>query len=56
MTRREVYKFLSGFLAGAGVVHAIIGIAIVMGMFNEPHYLGRTWTAGSLWIGALGST
>ena len=56
MTRREVYKFLSGFLAGAGVVHANIGFAIVMGMFNEPHYLGRTWTAGSLWIGALGST
>ena len=27
MTRREVYKFLSGFLAGAGVVHANIGFA-----------------------------
>ena len=52
MTRREVYKFLSGFLAGAGVVHANIGFAIVMGMFNEPHYLGRTWSAASLWIGA----
>jgi hypothetical protein len=23
-----------------------------MGMFNEPHYLGRTWSAASLWIGA----
>ena len=56
MTRREVYKFVSGFLAGAGVVHANIGIAIVMGMFNEPHYLGRTWSAGSLWIAALEST
>ena len=52
MTRREVYKFLSGFLAGAGVVHANIGFAIVMGMFNEPHYLGRTWSSASLWIGA----
>ena len=52
MSRREVYKFLSGFLAGAGVVHANIGFAIVTGMFNEPHYLGRTWSAGSLWIGA----
>ena len=52
MTRREVYKFLSGFLAGAGVVHANIGFAIATGMFNEPHYLGRTWSAGSLWIGA----
>lgn len=52
MRRREVYKFGSGFLAGAGVVHANIGFAIVTGMFNEPHYLGRTWSAGSLWIGA----
>jgi hypothetical protein len=52
MKRREVYKFLSGFLAGAGVVHANMGFAIAMGMFNEPHYLGRTWSAGSLWIGA----
>jgi len=36
ITRREVYKFLSGFLARVGVVHASIGVAIVMGMFNEP--------------------
>jgi hypothetical protein len=50
--KREVYKFLSGFLAGAGVVHANIGFAIVMGMFNEPHYLGRTWSATALWVGA----
>jgi hypothetical protein len=41
MTRREVFKFLSGFLAGAGVVHANIGFAIVMGMFNGPHYCSR---------------
>ena len=52
MRKREFYKFLSGFLAGAGVVHANMGFAIVMGMFNEPHYLGRTWSASSLWIGA----
>ena len=55
ITRREVYKFVSDFLAGAGVVHANIGVAIVMGMFNEPRHLGRTWSAGSLWIGALES-
>jgi len=30
----EVCKFLSGFLAGAGVVQANMGFAIVMGMFN----------------------
>ena len=52
MSKREVYKFLSGFFAGAGVVHANIGFAIVMGMFNEPYYLGKTWSAGTLWIGA----
>lgn len=52
MRKREVYKFLSGFLAGAGVVHANMGFAIAMGMFNEPHYLGRTWSAGSMWVGA----
>ncbi len=53
MRKREVYKFLSGFLAGAGVVHANIGFGIAMGMFNEPHYLGRTWGAGSLWVGGV---
>jgi ABC-type multidrug transport system permease subunit len=21
-------------------------------MFNQPHYLGHTWSAASLWIGA----
>jgi hypothetical protein len=47
---------VSDVLAGAGVVHANIGFAIVMGMFNESHYLGRTWSAGTLWIGALEST
>ena len=52
MRRREVFKFLSGFLAGAGVVHANMGFAIATGMFNEPRYLGRTWGASSLWIGA----
>lgn len=52
MRKREVYKFLCGFLAGAGVVHANMGFAITMGMFTEPHYLGRTWSASSLWIGA----
>ena len=45
-------SFLSGFLAGAGVVHANIGFGIATGMFNEPHYLGRTWSAASLWLGA----
>jgi hypothetical protein len=52
MRKPEIYKFLCGFLAGAGVVHANIGFAITMGMFNEPHYLGRTWSASSLWVGA----
>lgn len=52
MKRREVYKFLSGFLAGAGLVHANIGFGIANGMFNEPHYLGKTWSAASLWVGA----
>ncbi|MCI4675127.1 hypothetical protein [Candidatus Mycolicibacterium alkanivorans] len=52
MRKREVYKFLCGFLAGAGVVHANVGIAIATGMFNEPRYLGHTWSAASLWIGA----
>lgn len=50
--KREVFKFLSGFLAGAGVVHANMGFAIAAGMFDEPRYLGRTWGADSLWIGA----
>jgi hypothetical protein len=49
---REVYKFLCGFLSGAGVVHANMGFAIAAGMISEPHYLGRTWSAASLWIGA----
>jgi hypothetical protein len=48
----EIYKFLCGFLAGAGVVHANMGFAIAAGMISEPHYLGRTWSAASLWIGA----
>ncbi len=52
MKKREVYKFLCGFLAGAGLVHANIGFAIAAGMFNEPHYLGRTWSAASLLIAA----
>jgi hypothetical protein len=52
MKRPEVYKFLCGFLAGAGVVHANIGFAIAAGMFDEPRYLGRTWSATALWIGA----
>ena len=50
--KRELLKFLCGFLAGAGVVHANIGFGIAMGMFNEPHYLGRTWSATALWVGA----
>jgi hypothetical protein len=50
--KREVFKFLSGFLAGAGLVHANIGFGIASGMFNQPHYLGHTWSAASLWIGA----
>jgi hypothetical protein len=52
LAKREIYKFLSGFLAGAGVVHANIGFGIATGMFNEPHYLGRTWSAAPLWVGA----
>ena len=52
MKRREFYKFLSGFLAGAGVVHANIGFAIAAGMMSEPRYLGHTWSATALWIGA----
>ena len=52
MKKREIFKFLSGFLAGAGVVHANMGFAIAAGMFNEPHYLGHTWSAASLWVGA----
>lgn len=50
--KREVFKFLSGFLSGAGLVHANIGFGIASGMFNQPHYLGHTWSAASLWIGA----
>ncbi len=53
MKKREVYKFLCGFLAGAGLVHANVGFGIATGMFNEPHYLGRTWSAESLWIAAV---
>ena len=49
--KREVLKFLSGFLAGAGVVHTNIGFGIATGMFNRPHYLGHTWSAASLWVG-----
>jgi hypothetical protein len=52
MKRREFYKFLSGFLAGAGVVHANMGFAIAAGMISEPRYLGHTWSATALWIGA----
>ena len=54
MKKREFFKFLCGFLAGAGVVHANMGFAISAGMFNEPHYLGHTWSASALWIGAAG--
>lgn len=50
--KREVFKFLCGFLAGAGLVHANMGFAIATGIFNEPHYLGHTWSASALWIGA----
>ena len=52
MKRRELYKFLCGFLAGAGVVHANMGFAIAAGIFDEPRYLGHTWSATALWIGA----
>lgn len=52
MRKREVLKFLCGFLAGAGVVHANVGFAIAAGMLNEPLYLGRTWSAASLWVAA----
>lgn len=52
MKKRELFKFLCGFLAGAGVVHANIGFAIATGMFNEPRYLGHTWSATALWVGA----
>lgn len=52
MAGREVFKFLCGFLAGAGLVHANIGFGIAAGIFNEPHYLGRTWSAASLWFAA----
>jgi hypothetical protein len=34
------------------LVHANIGFGIASGMFNQPHYLGHTWSAASLWIGA----
>ncbi len=54
MKKREFFKFFCGFLAGAGVVHANMGFAIAAGMFNEPHYLGHTWSASALWIGAAG--
>ncbi|MBU3706622.1 MAG: hypothetical protein FGM50_08060 [Mycobacterium sp.] len=50
--KHEVLKFLSGFLAGAGVVHANVGFAIAAGMISEPRYLGHTWSATALWIGA----
>ncbi len=50
--RREIFKFLSGFLVGAGVVHANMGIGIAAGYFDEPYYLGRSWSATSLWVGA----
>ena len=52
MKRRELSKFLCGFLAGAGVVHAKMGFAITSGMISEPRYLGHTWSATALWIGA----
>ena len=52
MRRREFYKFLCGFLAGAGVVHANMGLAIAAGMISEPRYLRHTWSATALWIGA----
>lgn len=52
MKKREVYKFLCGFLVGAGAVHANIGFAIAAGVFNEPRYLGKTWSAESLWLAA----
>ena len=48
MKRHEFYKFLCGFLAGAGVVHANMGFAIAAGMFDEPHYLGHMWSATAL--------
>ncbi len=51
MRRQEIYKFLCGFLAGAGVVHLNIGFGIATGMFNEPRYLGHTWSAAALWVG-----
>lgn len=54
MRKQEIFKFLCGFLAGAGVVHANMGVAIATGMFNEPRYLGHTWSATSLWVGAAG--
>ena len=52
MRKQEIFKFLCGFLAGAGVVHANMGFSIAAGIFNEPHYLGHTWSATALWVGA----
>jgi hypothetical protein len=28
-----------------------MGFAIAAGMFNEPRYLGHTWSATALWVG-----
>ncbi|MFM9035253.1 MAG: hypothetical protein ACKOQ4_13385 [Mycobacterium sp.] len=52
MKKREFFKFLCGFLAGAGVVHANMGFGIAAGYFNKPYYLGHAWGANALWLGA----
>jgi hypothetical protein len=50
--KREVSKFFSGAFAGFAFTHVGFAVAIATGIFDEPVFLGRTWSAGFAWIEA----
>jgi hypothetical protein len=51
--KREVSKFFSGAFAGFAFTHVGFAIAVATGIFDEPVFLGRTWSAGYGWIEAI---
>jgi hypothetical protein len=52
VSKREILKFLCGFLAGVSVVHASIGLSIAAGLLDYPGVSRSTWDSLSPWVGA----
>mgnify|MGYP006265518481 CR=1 FL=1 len=50
--KRDVYKFLAGFVASLAYTHAAFAVAASKGIISEPMFLGRKWSVGFMWAEA----